>query len=95
MTTELDRRWQLIDKLEGLSEVALQQQDWNEFTQLVNNRLRLLISNCQAIELDEPGFMEYLLSQKDTYTFWATLGFTDCSVVRAIHRGQIDPWANS
>ena len=93
MTTEIDRRWRLIDKLDEISDIALKQQDWEEWNRLFNTRLRLIVCNMQAIELNEPGFMEYVLSQKETYSYWADFGITDPKVVRAIYRGQIDPWS--
>jgi len=93
MTTEIDRRWRLIDKLDEVSDIAIKQQDFEEVKRLISTRLRLIVCNMQAIELNEPGFMEYVLSQEETYSYWADFGITDPKVVRAIHRGEIDPWS--
>ena len=93
MTTEVDRRWRLIDRLDQVCDVAIEQQDFEEVKRLISTRLRLIVCNMQAIELDEPGFMEYVLSQKETYSYWADFGVTDPNLVKAIHRGQVDPWS--
>ena len=37
--------------------------------------------------------MEYVLSQQETYSYRADFGVTDPDLVKAIHRGQVDPWS--
>ena len=76
-----------------MTAVAIEQKDWDEVSQLLNTRLRLITRNAQAIALNEPGFMEYLLAQEETYAQWAEFGVTNRELVKAIHRGQVDPWA--
>lgn len=93
MTNELDRRWRMIDRLQEPTAVAIDQKDWPEASRLVSTRVRLLVRNIQAIELDEPGFITYLLKQPQTIEFWERLGITDRAEMEAIHRGQIDPWS--
>lgn len=93
MTTEIDRRWLLVDKLHETSNVAIEQKDWPEVSRLMSTRLRLIVRNIQAIELKEPGFITYLLQQKEGLEMWESLGITNRDCVEAILRGRVDPWS--
>ena len=93
MTTELDRRWRLIDISHHLCQVAEKQGDWEEAKRHISNQLRLLVKQCQTIELLEPGFITYAMNEKSFLETWEKLGITDLAVIEAIHRGQVDPLA--
>lgn len=93
MNTEMDRRWRLIDRTHEQCQVAIEQGDESETMHLMSHQLRLIVTQCQACDLAEPGFIAWLLQQKVAMQMWADLGLTDKKVIEAIYRGQLDLWS--
>jgi hypothetical protein len=93
MNSEMDRRWRLIERTHEQCQVAIEQRDESEIMHLMSHQLRLIVTQCQACELVEPGFIAWLLQSKDAMQVWADLGITDKGLIEAVYRGQVDPWS--
>ncbi len=68
MITEIERRDRLADKCLDLSQVALEQGDFDSFRRLFRNSYRLHLANLAAMRLESPQEFERQLQKNPAIT---------------------------